>query len=103
MAVLPNIVDNHVDQELINRIEKEIDSKLNDPNHVRDNRRGPPEDPYWTIVVQGHLNHMEKGVLAGKYTKAGWPHVMVKNSDENGERPGLVGITLHRNPQPNNL
>lgn len=79
---------------------QEIQSNLSDPKWVRNWTYGSPENPYFDIVLPGFATEGDKQAVIYKLLEAGWSNITVINSDENGERGGLVGIKFYRNPKP---
>jgi hypothetical protein len=80
-----------------------IDEHLNDARWMRNNVTGIDTNPTFTFTVEGLATKGDKELVIEAYTKAGWGEVIVRNSAENGERPGIVGIVLsQRKPQGEN-
>ena len=73
-----------------------IDAKLSDSKYVRDNIRNKDRNPTFHIVLGGWASLGDKEHLIRIYKRAGWGYIAVRNSDENGEASGLVGITLKK-------
>ncbi len=95
-----SIIDNQIDKDIITCIEELIDGKLSSKRWLNDWRRGTPEEGYWYMIVYpGELNRAEKELLVKKYLEAGYQSVEVKNSSEDGERPGMIGITIRFPPK----
>jgi hypothetical protein len=95
MPINPSYFDN-VKRDMVPIIEL-IDEKLKN--------QSPPTEHSWGdtevgmrclhIVLVDTFTVAEKKFVVDTYTKAGWAKVIVKNSEENGERGGLVGIRLY--------
>lgn len=79
----------------LDRIEASIDTILRNPTNLRQHQRGHANAPYWQMQHPGSLNAQECEELRQRYLNAGWDDVKVSNSGEDGERPGLIGITLY--------
>jgi hypothetical protein len=81
----------------IERIEEAIDSKLREENSYNDYFNGHPDrkERHFYLIVVGNIASDEKIILKDRYAKAGWSRMEIVNSDENGERGGLIGIKLY--------
>ena len=103
----PEIVS--VNTVLLNRIEVYVDEKLRDGEWLKNQRRGTKEKQYYEIqfsrddvrngcpqrpTLTYSLNNNEKKFLQARYLEAGWHEVEVSNSDENGERAGIISVKL---------
>ena len=78
---------------------KEIDERLIDPDYMTNMRRGTCDEPYWDITLltlQCELSKTDKEAIIKAYTEAGWSKVIVRNSSEFGECPGLCGVALYK-------
>lgn len=84
-----------VDTSLVDRIIENINHKLSDPRWVKDWRCGGLENPHYRFVQNGTANDRDKEELVRLFRNSGWGAVKVLNSEENGERPGLVEVTLY--------
>ncbi len=84
-----------IDKQLIERIIEKINSKLSDPQWVKDWRRGGTENPHYRFVESGTASDKDKAELTKMFRESGWGVVEVTNSEDNGERPGLVQVTLY--------
>ncbi|MNL14522.1 hypothetical protein D3C87_1354660 [compost metagenome] len=96
MPVSPQEVEQLVDDSAVERLVERIDANLKNPRWVKEWRCGTPESPYWDMAFAGTLSTEEKRQLRQLYLDAGWREVHVRNSEEGGERPGMVGVALHR-------
>lgn len=74
------------DERDIERHEKEIDAKLR-------NTVVMPGGSF-ELIIPGSVSPAEKEELTKRYEDAGWEVLRIRNSYENGERPGLFGIEL---------
>jgi hypothetical protein len=83
MAVSPTQVK-YFDAEEIDRHEQEIDKKLRCAVVM-------PGGSF-ELILPGSLNSAEKTELTKRYEAVGWEVLRIRNSSENGERPGLFGI-----------
>ena len=88
MAIGPE--DIKIDLNAVDKIEEEVDEKIRSKGIRLDTSSKKKIE----VIVPGHLNPYEKNELASRYFDAGWGSIGVMNSDENGERPGLVSVTL---------
>lgn len=80
----------------IDFVEEYIDSKMCDPNYVKDWRCGPENHAFYRFAVAGTASEGDKQEIARRYTQAGWGEVICGNSGENGERPGMFGVVLYQ-------
>lgn len=86
--------------DFVNRAVSEIDRRIGDPDWINQWRCGQQDNPYWDIVVKGEAGEADKRELERLYVQgAGWGDIVIITSSENGERPGLTGITLYKLPQ----
>lgn len=98
MPIGPNSVLS-VDQKMITKVFDHVDFRLTDPSYMRDNRQGPEGKPYWVFVGGGSLSPREKSVIKEAYYKAGWKAVLIENSGDLDERPGLWSVTLTKDEE----
>lgn len=84
-----------VDALLVSRIIETINLKLSDPRWVKDWRCGGIENPHYRFVQNGTVNDRDKEELIRLFRNSGWGAVKVSNSEDNGERPGLVQVILY--------
>jgi len=96
MALGPQSIT--VDHTVINKVFDTIDAKIKDPTYMQAPLRGPLGVPSWIFVGPGSLTPHEKAYIKVAYLNVGWQEVEVKNSDDNGERPGLWSVTLGYKP-----
>lgn len=75
----------------------EISASLKDPDYVRKWRYGTQSDPYFDFVFQGTATYGDKEAIRNAFLGAGWGTVVVTNSSENNERPGLAGVKIYKN------
>ncbi len=90
---------NITSQKKVNQALALIDAKLSDERYMADMMYGRDDNPYWKIILELELTPGEKEAVIKSYVDHGWSKVTTMNSSENGERPGLCGITLYKNPQ----
>lgn len=50
------------------------------------------------LIVPGHLDEFQKAHVSEFCEEADWENVQVQNSSDNGERAGLVQVTLRAHP-----
>lgn len=74
----------------------DIDSRLNNPAWVKSWVCNEDKNPTWRMSFVGRLSAGEKAAITNAYRDAGWGTVKVSNSEDEGERPGLFGVTLSR-------
>lgn len=88
-----------LDQEspFVKRAFEEIDRRLSDPLYARAMVYNEECNPTYKVAVVGIASNGDKEAIIAAYLKAGWGEVIVTNSSEQGERPGMVGITLKKN------
>jgi len=70
-------------EELVNKFEKEFSKEKKDQY-------------YYHLVVVGEYNRAACDEVEKIYSKAGWLNVKCITSSENGEKPGLTGLTLNK-------
>lgn len=75
---------------------KKIDEQMSDARVVRNNRCGEGDNFSYRFSFEGNATKGDKAYLIEQYRQAGWGYVEVINSEENGERAGMVGVILHR-------
>ena len=75
---------------------KAIDTKLSNPQYVRDWICNEEENPTWRFSFIGSFTEGEKSRIVNAYKRVGWGTVEVMNSEEQGERAGACGVTLKR-------
>lgn len=80
-------------EDKVEAVIEAIDSEL---RHPRILERGMGSFPhyYLHLVVPGSLFTKEKKFIEEEYKKSGWFSVKASNSEDNGERPGLIGVLL---------
>ena len=96
----PQDVSNSVSNDFVDEALTEVQTRLNDPKWVRDMRYGTDQDPYYKFVVRGHASAGDKTAISDALTTAGWYRIVVTNSEDLGERPGLCGIQIYAKPDP---
>ncbi len=90
-----------IDLSEIDSLKKEIDKSLNSHLFLKNERRGPRDNPYWRVTFpSSSLSTEERAELVKRYTNAGWFNVEIYSSEEGGERPGLYSITLYQFDKP---
>ena len=94
MPIGPNNIAT-IRHELIQRTCYEIDAMLQDPRKSKESVRGDSDDYFYSSINPGVLNEPEKAELIGLYTHAGWQKVIVQNSHELNQRPGLFIVKLY--------
>lgn len=76
-------------------IEEHIDQKLTDPQWKKDWICGSNSvTPFFRFVLPGHATIGDKKEVTRRYEEKGWVNVKVTNSEDGGERAGLIGITI---------
>lgn len=88
------IINNYCDPEFISRINKEIKGYLDDNHWLIEFKRGTEEKPYWRINFPSTIRNGEKKYLIKLFKEAGWPSVIIQNSEEKGEPVGMSSITF---------
>jgi hypothetical protein len=89
MALTPaHVADILATGTIVDEVEMKVDEKLKSGLLHRNAEDG------FDVIVPGHLEQEQKLSLVQRFTKAGWKTVRVMNSADNGERPGLVMVTL---------
>jgi hypothetical protein len=85
----------------VERIEQVIDAKLSNENVRNSFFRGHPDpaEQHYALTVTGIVLDYEKDILKSRYANAGWGRMEIVNSEENGERPGMIGIWLYPHPK----
>jgi|ERR1035437_2163375 hypothetical protein len=94
MPIGPNNIST-IRHDIIQRACYEIDVILQDPHKSRDSCRGDSDDYYYSFILPGLLSPKEKEELIGLYLPTGWGRVIVQNSGELNERPGLFMVKLY--------
>jgi hypothetical protein len=94
MPIGPKNIAN-IRHELIQRTCYEIDAMLQDPHKSKESVRGDSDDYFYSSIMPGVLSQLEKDELIGLYTFAGWERVIVQNSGEINQRPGLFIVKLY--------
>ena len=84
-----------VRHSLIDDTIREIDEILVDPKRSIKAVIGETTDFYYTFVMAGVLNELEKNTLIDVYSTVGWGHVSVTNSHEVNQRPGMFYVKLY--------
>jgi hypothetical protein len=69
-------------EKVVKRAECDIDSHLQDPEWIKDAKRGSHPKVWWEIELKYALSPTEKEVLCNLYTEAGWNNVSIRCSDE---------------------
>lgn len=59
-------------------------------------RKAAKNENYYHLVIPGEYSRKLCDAVEVAYTDAGWVNVQCRTSSENGERPGLTGLILHR-------
>ena len=90
---------NTTSQKKVNQALALIDAKLSDCRYMADMMYGGDDNPYWEIILPFELTPGEKEVVIKSYIDSGWGSVVILNSSENEERPGLCGVKMHKNHQ----
>jgi hypothetical protein len=86
-----------LDGEAASKAIASIDSRLTNRKWLNDNEcRFGVDGRYtgWIFFGQGTLTAGTKAYICNQYSNAGWKHVAVKNSEDDGERPGLWAVEL---------
>ena len=81
---------------LIDFVERHVDKKLSDFDYVQQWRCGLEGHVFYRFAIPGVATEADKEELIRRYKAAGWGEVVCQNSSENGERPGMFGITLYQ-------
>lgn len=68
-----------------------------DPEWVATLDCGEKDNKYFNFSFPGHLSQKTKEKIIQIYMDAGWGKVECTNSEEQGERPGMCGVTLYMN------
>jgi len=82
--------------DLSQTILKDMREKLRDKVWLKRNMRGSSTNPRFDFAFEGTLTEGDKKLITEEYTVAGWGYVNCTNSGEEGERPGICGVTLQR-------
>lgn len=77
-----------------------IADKLNNPSWVIDMQYGGDKDPHYKVPVEGKVTERDKEIIALTMTDKGWHRVKITNSEEDGERPGMILVTFYRYEKP---
>lgn len=93
------IYNSSLDMEKLNAAIADIDRKLSDPNWTSDWVCNKEVNPTYRFAYRGSLTEAEKQELIDAYLAAGWGKVEVRNSEDDGERSGMWGITLFNEDQ----
>lgn len=95
MPITPEQVLNHVRTSVVEKIDSMVTRILTDPK-MADAVKHTSNDSisYWVTIPAPTLNDTEKEQIRKLYSSVGWNGVDVKNSSDDGERPGLVSIKL---------
>lgn len=80
--------------EFVEQAIEHIDKSLSDPNYVQNMVCNKGQNPTFRFGIPGTATAGDKAKLVRLYREAGWGVVEVQNSEENGERAGMVGVTL---------
>lgn len=99
MPIGPVQILKYTNTAVVDECIKKIDALLGNATWCKDWKCGDGSTVNWSIVGPGTLTEGEKRELAARYLDAGWGTVDVRNSEDNGERPGLWAITLYVNKQ----
>ena len=94
MPIGPNNIAT-IRHDIIQRTCFEIDAILLDPHKSKESCRGDSDDYYYSVVMPGVLSQQEKDEINGLYTHAGWAKVIVQNSGEVNQRPGIFIVKLY--------
>jgi hypothetical protein len=81
---------------LAQTILQDMQEKLTDPAWLRNWRSGPKDNPRFAFTYPGTLTEGDKKEIVDAYLAAGWGSVVCSNSEDNGERPGMCGVTIQR-------
>jgi len=92
MPIGPNQVT-QFRRDTVQALEIKIDETLRSPR-ILDRKTGAFPDYHLHLTFDGSLYPEEKTYIEEAYMKAGWFAVEIRNSEEGGERPGLVGVIL---------
>lgn len=86
----------------VEAIERGFDERIleasNSPEGLRGDKWEVQDRPGYTkvvFIVLGSVSSQDKIELKNRYTEAGWDVGEVRNSDDAGERPGLVAIEFY--------
>ncbi len=58
-------------------------------------------ESYYHLVIVGEYDRKTCDEVEQQYTIAGWHNVKCRTSSEAGERPGLTGLMLYKEPKIN--
>lgn len=92
-------IQNNIDQSIVSRVIRTIDGKLSDPTYAREWMCNSDTNPTYRFAIPGSVTDYEKKAIINTYMNVGWGTVEVKNSSENGERPGMVGVVLKQHAE----
>lgn len=95
MPIGPNNIANGIRHDVIWRTCYEVDSILLDPHKSKLSCRGDSDDYYYSFIFPGLLSPEEKGELVGFYLPTGWGKIIIQNSGEVNERPGMFIIKFY--------
>ena len=83
---------NAVDKERMEDVLKKIDNDLREK--VKYNLEFSDTCALW-ILLEGTLSEGEKKVIASELEEAEWRVASIRNSEDNGERPGLFSVKIY--------
>lgn len=76
----------------------DMDKQLNDKQFLqKEVKRDAANNLIVFFSIPGRATNGDKSRVKSAYENVGWDSVEIVNSDENGERSGLVSITLRNN------
>jgi hypothetical protein len=73
-----------------------MELKLSDVDWLRNNVRNKSKNPTFIFTHAGDVSEDDKRAIEKLFHENGWEHVEVRNSSENGEAPGMIGVTIAR-------
>jgi hypothetical protein len=88
MPLGPEVMKMVIDSDFVNEVFRSIDIRLSDAKWVKECGASG------IFVFEGSFTDGEKVMIVSEYIKAGWGKVIVSNSEDNGERPGLCSVRL---------